>query len=138
MMPHLYDQIGSSRNLSKAEATIQIGALSISLKILAADAELIHDISSLYADYPQNDPDELADFEFSLIYPGLWDHYFSRNIQIVINGVRPFQPMPAYLGVPLLESALNWCIGNQITRYLLIHAGVDSNVFSRLAIRCRR
>lgn len=114
----------SQRISPSVGTTVRIGALSISLNVPENEVELIEDISSLYQGYPQTDPDELADFDVSLVYPSLWNRYVSRKLQVSIDGVRSYEPLSPYFGVPLLESTLNWCIGSRITRYLLTHAGV--------------
>jgi HprK-related kinase A len=43
---------------------------------------------------------------------------------IVINGARPFLPLPCALAGACLEWAMNWCIGKNAHRWIAVHAAV--------------
>ena len=105
-------------------ATMRIGAFSFSVSIPVAEADLAQEISDLYGLYPQVGAGELTDFAITLTYPNLWRRFVGREIQVSFDGVPTYEPWPPALGVPMLESAINWCMGRDITRFLLIHAGV--------------
>ena len=104
--------------------TIQIGAFSVSIELQVAGSSLRQEISDLYALYPQENPDSLSDFTIALRSPNAWRSFFRpQMIQAYVNGRTRFQPMPQHLGVPMLESGMNWFIANT-TRFLLLHAAV--------------
>jgi HprK-related kinase A len=42
----------------------------------------------------------------------------------VVNGIRPFLPLPANLAGAALEWGLNWCTGTKIHRWITAHAAV--------------
>ena len=42
----------------------------------------------------------------------------------IINGDRPFYPLPGNLAGAGLEWGLNWCVGNQAHRWVAVHAAV--------------
>ena len=43
---------------------------------------------------------------------------------VVINGTRPFLPLPSVLAGACIEWALNWCIGKNAHRWIAVHAAV--------------
>jgi HprK-related kinase A len=43
---------------------------------------------------------------------------------VVINGARPFLPLPSVLAGACIEWALNWCIGKNAHRWIAVHAAV--------------
>jgi hypothetical protein len=42
----------------------------------------------------------------------------------VVNGARPYFPMPAGLAGAVFEWALNWCVGRYAQRWVVVHAAV--------------
>ena len=106
------------------ETVVEIGSFTISISVEARERELINEISDLYADYPKHNIDKLPDFSIWLKYPNLWRKYFKRQIQAYVNQRGPYQAWPPSLGVPVLESSINWFLGTYITRFLLLHSAV--------------
>jgi HprK-related kinase A len=103
---------------------LRIGPLSIEVKI--QQAEVAHEFLALYEGYPFDLGSALADFRIELKTSTLLRAGMRRRIQVYVDHQTLFQPVPTNLGVPMLESAINWCIGTRIARYLLIHAaGVE-------------
>lgn len=47
-----------------------------------------------------------------------------RQATLVVNGRRPFLPLPASLAGPLFEWGLNWAIGHKCHRWVAVHAAV--------------
>ena len=101
---------------------LRIGCFSIAIDVPATESDLIDEISDLYAFYPQEDREKLTDFAITLKCPNIWRAVFGRQIQAYINGRAPYQPMPQGLGLPMLESTINWVIGVHSVRFLLLHA----------------
>ena len=102
---------------------LRIGPISVSIELRVPGSDLIDEISDLYAYYPQENPDSLPDFAIALRPPNVWRGLFQPQIQAYLNGSTLFQPMPRHLGVPMLESSINWAVAGT-TRALLLHAGV--------------
>ncbi|MCH9052405.1 MAG: HprK-related kinase A [Proteobacteria bacterium] len=101
---------------------LQIGPFSIGLKI--QETEVAREVLALYEGYPFSLKPELLDFRIELKPLPLLRAGMRRRIQAYVDHQTVFKPVPPHLGVPLLESAINWCIGNRIARYLLIHGAV--------------
>ena len=54
---------------------------------------------------------------------------------LVINGARPYYPLPASLAGANMEWGINWCIGARAQRWLAIHAAAverNGRVFARV------
>jgi HprK-related kinase A len=43
---------------------------------------------------------------------------------LIVNGERPFHPLPGNLAGAGFEWSLNWCVGNQAHRWVAVHAAV--------------
>jgi HprK-related kinase A len=43
---------------------------------------------------------------------------------LIVNGERPFLPLPGKLAGAGFEWSLNWCVGNQAPRWVAVHAAV--------------
>ena len=78
----------------------------------------------LYADFPVEENNGLADFHVRLLRPRGLRRYVRPQALFDFDGVQPFAPMPLRLSVPLLEWGLNWCIAGQSHQYLMIHSAV--------------
>lgn len=102
---------------------LRIGAISVSIELRVPGTDLIDEVSDLYAYYPQENPDSLPDFAIALRPPNVWRGLFQPQIQAYLNGSALLQPMHRRLGVPMLESSINWAM-TDTTRALLLHAGV--------------
>ena len=105
-------------------AILRIGSFSIAIDVQATESSLIEEISDLYAFYPQETKEKLPDLAIELRYPNRWSTFVGRQIQGYVNGHARYQPMPPHLGLPMLESGINWFISRHISRFLLLHAAV--------------
>ena len=47
-----------------------------------------------------------------------------RQIQAYLDGYLRYRAAPAHLGLPMLESGLNWLVWTSTARFLLVHAAV--------------
>lgn len=80
-------------------------------------------LSLLYDHFPMTD---VADGHFDVAVvgtPGL-RRWLRPQATLVVNGRRPFLPLPADLAGPLLEWGINWSIGNRAHRWVIVHAAV--------------
>ena len=105
-------------------AIVRIGCFSIAIDLQATETDLIEEVSDLYELYPQVSRDKLPDFAIALRCPSVWRPFSKREIQAHLNGHTLFEPLLGHLGVPMLESGINWLIATNIARFLLLHAGV--------------
>jgi HprK-related kinase A len=80
-------------------------------------------IERFYSTFPIRD---LQEGHFSLsIEPGQGVHRWLRPQAIaVVNGTKPFFPLPQSLAGPVFEWALNWCTGRIAHRWVVVHAAV--------------
>ncbi len=108
---------------STRSVILRIGCFSISIELQVPGSDLIDEISDLYASYPQEDPDSLPDFAIVLRCPNLARTFFRPQIEAFLDGRTPFRAMAQRLGVPMLESSINWAAA-RTNRALLFHAGV--------------
>jgi HprK-related kinase A len=106
------------------ELAIRIGVFSFSVRMPAAEPRLRQECAELYGPYPTVESDQLIDASITLAYPTLRQRFLEREITIFLDGAQLYEPWSPRLGVPMLESALNAWMGKNITRYLLVHAGV--------------
>jgi hypothetical protein len=102
---------------------LQIGEFSVSIQLRDVGSELIEEISVLYSYFPKIEPDALHDFSIVLRPPNVWRRFFRPQFQVYLNGRAMFEPVPRRLGVPMLESTINWAVAGT-NRALHLHAGV--------------
>ncbi|MEE8119938.1 MAG: HprK-related kinase A [Anaerolineales bacterium] len=101
---------------------LQIGSFSIGIKI--QETEVAREVLALYEGYPFDLEPALSDFRIELKPSTLLRARVRRRIQAYVDHQIVFQPVHPRLGVPLLESAINWGIAARTARYLLIHGAV--------------
>ncbi|MCK9258352.1 MAG: HprK-related kinase A [Azoarcus sp.] len=85
-------------------------------------ADIQHSLSLLYADHPLADNAGFADFHISIENGSGLRRYIRPQAQFVIDGVKPFQPLPANQAFPILEWGMNWCITAYGHHQLVLHA----------------
>ena len=80
-------------------------------------------LDRFYGEFPVRDA---RDGHFSVsVVPGRGLRRWIRPQAIsLINGARPFYPLPGNLAGPLFEWALNWAIGRVAHRWVVVHAAV--------------
>jgi HprK-related kinase A len=101
-------------------ACIRIGCFSIVIHVQSRETELIDQIADLYGSYPQGVLDELPDFAIALRSRNTLP--FRRRIQADLSGYARYPAVPPRLGLPMLESGLNWLVWTSIARFALFHA----------------
>src|SRR5258708_1878949 len=80
-------------------------------------------LSRLYADFPFSIEDG-GHFDISVVATRGLRRWVRPQANLVINGERPFLPLPAHLAGAGFEWSLNWCVGNQAHRWVAVHAAV--------------
>lgn len=76
-----------------------------------------------YADFPIGDGDG-GHFNVAIVSGGGVRRWVRPQALLSVNGARPFLPVPAHLGGPVLEWGLNYCIGTRAHRLVSVHAAV--------------
>ncbi len=102
--------------------TLQIGPILAGIK--TNEVEIAREISDLYDIYPSQGALHLSDFRIELKSPTRFRKWIRHQVQAYVDHLPRFEPMPRKLGLPMLESAMNWCVGTRTMRYLLLHAAV--------------
>jgi HprK-related kinase A len=80
-----------------------------------------HHISVLYPDFPRRAAPE-GHFDVAIVGGRRWHRWIRPQADLVINGVRPYLPLPAILAGAAMEWGLNWCIGQKAHQWLTLHA----------------
>ena len=79
-------------------------------------------LERLYEGFPMQDSPD-AHFDVAIVRGSGLHRWFRPQANLVVNGARPYLPLPANLAGPLLEWGLNWCIG-RAHRWVVVHAAV--------------
>lgn len=80
-------------------------------------------ISLLYDQHALGDG-EFADFHVRVALPTGLRRWISPQAFFHIDGIVPFNPLPADQAFPMLEWGLNWCISAHCHRHLILHSAV--------------
>jgi HprK-related kinase A len=81
-------------------------------------------IAQLYADYPLLPDDAYAHFHLHMVRPRSLRRWYRPQIDLLYDGQKVFQPLPAPQALPMFEWGMNWCISTRANRYLMVHAAV--------------
>ena len=110
------------RRIVEDGVVLRIGSFSMEIKV--QEAMVAREILALYEGYPFDLEPALPDFRIELKPSTLLRVRVRRRIQAYVDQKTVFKPVHPRLGVPLLESAINWSIATRTARYLLIHGAV--------------
>lgn len=80
-------------------------------------------LSRLYADFPFSIGDG-GHFDVAIVASRGLRRWVRPQANLVVNGERPFLPLPGNLAGAAFEWSLNWCVGNQAHRWVAVHAAV--------------
>jgi HprK-related kinase A len=103
-------------------AVVRIGCFAIAISMPTRETELINEIIDFYGPYPRAAWSELPDFVIELRYRGFG--LLRRQVQAYLDGHVRYQAAAARMGLPMLESGLNWLVWTSTARFLLVHAAV--------------
>ena len=107
--------------LSTTGVQVAIGPFLVHVR---AESPLVHQyLEMLYADFPMNG-EAGGHFDIQLLSTGGVRRWVRRQTNLVVNGERPFLPLPADLAGALFEWTLNYCVGRDACRFVAIHAAV--------------
>ena len=80
-------------------------------------------LETLYGEFPIADA-EGGHFDIAILRTRGLRRWIRPQANLVVNGRRPFLPLPADLSGALFEWSLNWCVGNNAHHWVAIHAAV--------------
>lgn len=84
--------------------------------------DVVRSLHVLYAGHPyQVDPD-FADFHVEVRQPRNLRRWFKQQAEFLVDGERPFEPLPRDQAPAFLEWGLNWSIAASCHQWLTIHA----------------
>lgn len=88
---------------------------------IGAFAEQIY---SLYRDYEITSAGDFADIDIRMLRVRGPRRWMQPQVQLVVDGVTPFDPFPIDHALPMFEWGLNWVFCHRMHEYLLLHAAV--------------
>ncbi len=105
---------------------LQTGPFITRLRLYARYTEFARQIQTLYSHTPMlaDTPDLVSDFSLVLAPPRSIRRWLKPKVHLYTDIETPFLPFPEDHALPLFEWGLNWCIGMQAHRYLMLHSAV--------------
>lgn len=118
-----------SRRLAGAGLAVRTGPFH--LRIRSDAAAVATGIRVLYDAYPVVEPHDFCDYAVDVHRRKGLRRWFKPQVQFRHDGERVFEPLPQSHAMPLIEWALNWCIGSNSHQFLVLHAAaVERNGFA--------
>jgi HprK-related kinase A len=112
---------GLLSSLSTTGIQVAIGPFLVRLR---SDVDGVRDyLETVYADFPIETA-IAGHFDIAVVGSKGIRRWLRPQANLVVNGVRPFLPLPADLSGALFEWSLNWCVGDHAHRWVAIHAAV--------------
>jgi HprK-related kinase A len=116
--------MNAAEPLSRLDTTgvrMSIGPFSVRLR---SDIVGVREyLETVYSDFPMS-TETGAHFDIAVVATSGLRRWFRRQANLVVNGARPFLPLPAELSGALFEWSLNWCVGDHAHRWVAVHAAV--------------
>ncbi len=92
------------------------------LRIRSDAPSVLAGIRTLYEDYPVVDQPDFCDYSVAVERPRGVRRWIRPQVQFTYDHQLMYEPMPLGHAMPLVEWALNWCIGSNSHQYLALHA----------------
>jgi hypothetical protein len=108
------------RLVSSGQIAIHTGPLLVRIRTQLSD--VIRILRILYAEHPATINPEFSDFHVEVRLPLNLRRLFRPQVDFLIDGDRPFQPLPRDQAPALLEWGMNWCIAAGCHQWFSIHA----------------
>lgn len=86
--------------------------------------EVAQGLAALYAGYQIETEGGFADFHIAVQRAHGLRRWWRPQLHFSVAGDRPFAPLPADQGLPMLEWGMNWCVSGACHQYLILHAAV--------------
>lgn len=81
-------------------------------------------LRTLYGAFPLQSSDGVFDVTVEMRPAGGLRRFIRPQVELLLDGERPFDPFPADTPIPLLEWGVNYAFATRLSCYLLLHAGV--------------
>jgi HprK-related kinase A len=108
-------------HLATSGVQVSLGPFLVRVR---SDLTGVHDyLSLLYSDFPLALGDG-GHFDIAVVTSRGLRRWIRPQANLVVNGERPFLPLPGNLAGAMFEWSLNWCVGNQAHRWVAVHAAV--------------
>lgn len=85
---------------------------------------LVENAIALLYDQHELGEEDFADFHVRIAAPASLRRWINPQAFFHIDGIVPFNPLPADQAFPMLEWGLNWCISAHCHRHLILHSAV--------------
>ena len=106
--------------LSEGKLALQTGQLIARIRSSLPDvAQSLH---RLYAQHPFFIDPDFADFHVELRQPMNLRRWLRQQVEFLIDGHAPFEPLPREQAPAMLEWGLNWALASSAHQWLTIHA----------------
>lgn len=106
--------------LSDGRLALQTGPVVSRIRCRLPD--VARSIHVLYADHPCCLDPDFADFHVELARPSNLRRWLHPQVQFLIDGEAPFEPLPRDQAPAMLEWGLNWSLAASAHQWLNIHA----------------
>ncbi len=111
---------GLAELLDNGRFALQTGSLVSRIQTSLPD--VARSIHVLYAHHPYSVEPDFADFHVQIGRPRNLRRWFRRQAEFVVDGERPFEPLPRDQAPAFLEWGLNWSIAASCHQWLTLHA----------------
>jgi len=91
-------------------------------RIASSLPEVERSLRTLYAYHDVEPGRDGAHFTVRVDPPRTLRRFVRRQVQVTFDGHEPFLPLPRQMAAPMLEAALNWCVGTFAHQFVVIHA----------------
>jgi HprK-related kinase A len=107
--------------LATTGVQVRIGPFLVHVR---SELPLVHTyLETLYADFPLSSA-ESGHFDIHLLAARGLRRWIRPQANLIVNGERPFLPLPADLAGALFEWTINYCVGRDAHRFVAMHAAV--------------
>lgn len=106
--------------LAEGRFALCTGPLVSRIRSLMPD--VARSVHTLYQNHPYQDDPDFADFHVEVRKPPNLRRWFKRQAEFLVDGERPFEPLPRDQAPAFLEWGLNWSIAASCQQWLTIHA----------------
>jgi HprK-related kinase A len=108
------------RQLRRQGLRLRIGPFVA--RVASSMAAIETSLATLYAHHDVEPGQDGAHFTLRVDPPRTLRRFVRRQVQVTFDGHEPFLPLPWQMAAPMLEAALNWCVGSFAHRFVVIHA----------------
>jgi hypothetical protein len=113
---------GSLAGLATSGVQVAIGPFLVHVR---SELPLVHTyLETLYADFPISSRADGGHFDINVLAARSVRRWIRPQANLIVNGERPFLPLPADLAGALFEWTINYCVARDAHRFVTMHAAV--------------